>query len=373
VLLISLVVSPLAPRRWGLRTAVAWFALASVLAAFSSMILLATGVAGLVLLVYGREDRMLRLAAVGGQALVSGILFFAISRTYNARKVAGFFGGQGGFVDLDADPVQSARVVGSHLMNVADVFTGGPKPWLAACVLITGAGLLSAAWKGPRRVAARFFMLLVGAAFVGSVAHRVPFGTPAGYLGRVTLWLVPAVALGLAVAMENLRDTAAGRVRGGRILDVLILAGAGALLLTSVGERHPYPPAGAESATRKVMADLGPRNVVWVTRPTTYSFALAAGLPVGLQPSPDRSIGFLPRFEDRRIQLTDFGEPAEKLAQTVEGADRVIVIHAMVQGPAYTEMVLRQEVVLMDSAFELETSTVVGEATISSWRRADSG
>lgn len=378
VLGLSVLVAWLAPRRWGPRTAVAWLVGAALLSTFSSMALLSAAIAGVILVLHPRGDLRLRLAAVAGQALGASAVLLAVGRTYNARLVAGFFGSRGGYVNPSADPVQSVRIVGSHLMNVVDVYTRGPRWWLAVGVLAAGTGLLLAAVKGHHRVVTRFLLGLVVVAFVGSLAHRIPFGPPArpsaaGW-GRVTLWLVPSVALGLAVAIETLRRSLADRWAAGRGLarrgvDVVALAGAAMIVVSAIGASPPYPPWGSQAASRAVAPVLGPRDVVWVSHYTTYSFALDAGSSVDLVPTPDRSIGFLPEFTDPQIIATDLTTTGEELAASMEGADRVLQVYVDIPAGGAADNLFDQAVQLKLTGFDLTSSEELGGSVIKTWER----
>lgn len=370
---LTLVVARLVGRRWGPRTSAAWFVGASALAVFSSISLLAAAVAGVVLVVDARGDRIYRLAAVAGQAVVSALVFVVTSGTYDQANVAGFFGERGGFLDLSLNPLRTARQLGAHLTNVVDVFPGGPRGVLGAGVVVVLGGLALAAWRGPRRVAARYLLLLLGVAIAGAYAHKLPFGPPSRPkvrgLGRVSLWLIPVVAVGAAVALEGLRRATTSRPPLRRAFDVVAVLGAAALLFTAVGDGHANKP-GASSVSEEAVAQLGPDDVVWLTRVTTYSFAIATDVPVELRSTPERLIGFLPDFDDPRIVVTDFETPDEELAASLVGADRVLLVHGLLRSQGYNLRNLQHlSLILKLSGFEQESVETIEGASLSTWVR----
>jgi hypothetical protein len=219
------------------------------------------------------------------------------------------------------------RDVFDHLWNVADVFPGGI-PTLA--LVAAGVGLLVAGWRGPLAVPARFLGLMVVVAVAGGVLDLIPFGPPRAN-GRVSLWLVPVTALGICAALELVRRWIAAHTTLRTGFDALVCVAAGLVLISSFGIDHPYP-AGARSAIRQVMAEVGPDDAVVMTNWTSFSFALYSDTPVGVRHTPERSIGFLPTFADPRIHRHDPRTKPEEFDDFVEGVDRVYLVHANVVG-----------------------------------------
>ena len=91
------------------------------------------------------------------------------------------------------------------------------------------------------------------------------------------------------------------------------------------------------------MAEIGPHDVVLITRPTMYTFALDAGTPVRLRPTPDLVVGFAPRFKDKRLHPIDFlTKPTrDEVTRTVIPADRVFIVHSRADQSGYKQVPLR--------------------------------
>jgi hypothetical protein len=375
---LALVVWQLARRCWRASTAVAWFIGSVVVGSFSSIALMATGTAGLILALHPCGDRKLRVATTAAQLLMLATIYLASSRTYNPEQLLGFFEVRGGFIDFDPNPVTFGREVFTHFWHVADVFPGGPPSLSLAFAMV---GLLATAWRGPLVVPARFLALAVIVAVGGSVVGRVPFGPPRGQ-GRVSLWLVPAIALGLCAALEFARRQLAARVALRAGFDAIACVAAVVLLIAGLGTDHPYA-AGARSAIRQVMASAGPRDAVVITWPTTYSFALYGNTPVHLRPTPDHPVGFFPAFSDERLyphesMTTPFMTTPEEFDDFVKGADRVYVVHAnnaraLGYGNVKTlddaEYLFALAVELVYRGFTHESTTTVETGQIDIWRR----
>jgi hypothetical protein len=327
VLGLALAVWYLAPRHWQWFTAVAWFGGSVVVGSFSSIALIATSVAGLILVVHSSDDRKQRAAAVAAQLVLLLTEFSAFSRTYNREALSDYFHERGGSVDFDPNPVTFGKDVFNHFWNVADVFPGGI-PTLA--LALAGAGLLMAAWRGPLAVPARFLGLMVVVAICGSLVHVIPLGPPREF-GRVSLWLVPVTALGMGAALDRARRHIAARITLRVGFDAIAGVGAVLILISSFGNGHPYP-ASARSAVREVMAESRPEDGVVVTKYARYIFALYAGTPVGLQPSRNVSIGFRPTFADPRVLPYEDTTTPGQFDEFVEGVDRVYLVHAPAGG-----------------------------------------
>jgi hypothetical protein len=91
VLGLALAVRHLAPLRWTTATAAAWCIGAVAVGSFSSIALIGTAVAGVVLVLHPSGDRKLRASAVAVQLAALGALYLASSRTYNYKLLHGFF------------------------------------------------------------------------------------------------------------------------------------------------------------------------------------------------------------------------------------------------------------------------------------------
>jgi hypothetical protein len=367
VLGLALVVRHLAGLRWRTSTAVAWFVGSVVVGSFSSIALIATVVAGFVLVLHPSGDRRLRLFSTGAQLLVLAMLSAASSQTYNPELLSGFFAARGGFIDLDPNPITFGKEVFDHLWNVAHVYPGR---YATLSVALAAVGLAVAAWRGPLAVPARFLALMVVVAAGGSIVHLIPFGPP-GAPERVSLWMVSAMAVGLCGFLELVRRRAGARpLRVG--FDAIVCIAAALILVGSFGTVHPYA-AGGRSATRQVMAEADAGDAIIVTRLTTYSFALYADAPVDLRPTPQRSVGFLPAFADRRLHLHDLTTTPEEFNEFVEGADRVYVVHALLRSQGEAQYLFNLALELSFRGFARESSRVIERVQVEVWRRQATG
>jgi len=196
---------------------------------------------------------------------------------------------------------------------------------------------------------------------VSTVEH----GTPRP-LGRVTLWMVPAIAMGLCAALELVRRRLSARAALRACFDVVVYGGAVLVLVSALGVHRSYS-AGARLAIQKVIASAGPGDAVVITRPTTYSFALYGETPVEVRPTPERQIGFLPEFSDERFHPHDFTTTTEEMDAFVIGADRVFVVHANV-GQGYSDYLFTLALDLALRGFERESTTTIGTGQVDVWR-----
>jgi hypothetical protein len=371
VLAVTVVVPWLARRSWSVATAVGWF-VASVLAAtLSSFALLVTVGAAIVLVMHPRDDLRLRIAAVAAQALGVVSLLAAVDRTHNADLMLAGFDRYQAFVSLSLNPLSFGSTIFRHLTRIAEAFPGGPVWFRVACVVVVCVGLMSAAvGRGSRAIAARLMIVLVLMAFAGALIHRVPFG-PDNEALRVSLWLAPIVAFGLAVVLQRVRRAVGQRGRRMKLgFDVVAFSCAVLLLLTPLGVRRTYPP-GWLAGTRQLMATIGPRDVALIQWTTVYSFAFNADLPVGIQAMPDADPGFIPLFLDKRLHVfgLEIQDQQQQVAQLVKNVDRVFVFEHNpdpTQYQPYRRDLVKQ---LKDLGFVRESATVVNRASIAVYRR----
>jgi hypothetical protein len=368
VLGLALAVRHLAPHRWTTPTAAAWSVGAVAVGAFSSIALIGTVVAGAVLVLHPSGDRKLRASALAVQLAALGALYLASSRTYNARLIHAFFSERGGYIDLDPNPATFSRSIFDHLWNIVDVF---PDRVTALSLVLVVFGLLAAAWRGRLVVPARFLALTIVIAAAGSIVGLIPFGPPPAQ-GRVTLWMIPAIAVGLCTALELARRSVARRAALRTGFDAILCIFAVVLAISAVRTETSYP-AGARAAAREVMANLQPNDAVLITRPTFYSFALYANTPVDLRATPERSVGFLPEFSDKRLHLFDFFTTTpEELEQFVDHADRLYVVHANV-GQAQYKYLFDLAVGISMMGFQHQSSTTVETGQVDVWLRERDG
>jgi hypothetical protein len=361
---LALAVSRLARRRWTSSTAIAWFVGSVVIGSFSSIALIAAVIASVVLVLHASHDQKTRLLATGAQFVALATLYVASSRTYNDDLIQGFFAARGGYIDFDPNPITFGREVFEHFWHVADVYPGGPATLSLALFVV---GLCVAAWHGPLVVPARFLVLMIGVAAGGSVLGLIPFGPPRP-LGRVTLWLVPAVALGLCAALELVRRRVAHRVTLRSGFDALVFVAVALVLVSSFRTDHQYP-AGARSAIHQAMAEAGPDDAVITEKYTAYSFGLCSCTAVDLRATPDRQIGFLPVFSDPRLHAHDPATTPDELNEALEGRDRVFVVYAMLRSDGQKRGLFDLAVGLGLRGFARDQTQVVETGKIDVWSR----
>lgn len=337
VLLLVIVVPYLAQRAWRWPLALTWTVCAVVIGTFSAYTMVAVAGAAVVLVLHPSSDRIVRVGAVGVQAITQ-LVYLDI-----AEKKADLAGIEkvlqvtyDAHMNLSWNPITLARESLTHVRRVAQVFPGGSGAWLTLFGLLAIAGLVAAATKGRRRsesIAARYLLLLMAMAFVGSFLHVFPFGPTngngkIGAGGRHTLWLIPGMALGLAAVAHRLRLLTA-RLDAARLaFDAIAVATAVAIVFVGYKPAPPAPFPGSQSATRYVETSIRPGDVVIVSG-SAFSFADSATTPVTLVPTPKHQVGFAPVFRDPRIHVigpwaVTPGTPAE-IRSWVRDTDRVFV------------------------------------------------
>ena len=376
VLGLAVVVPVLARTRWRWDTGIAWFACALLVGLLSGFALIATAVAGVILVLHVAGDRRVRIVAVGAQLAAVLAFLTAMHRTYNAQVVGSYWKREfDGFLDFDPNPIRFGRDVFEHLTRIATVFPGGPSFWAALAVLAATMGLVSIAWNGPHAVRGRFLVLLAFTAFVAGVLDRVPFGPKVAAPGngaRVTLWLVPVMAIGLAATLQLVRRASRDRSSYRIAFDVIASVLAVAVVIAALGrDTPPYPLQGSNPATRYVVGHLGKHGAVFVLPGGRYSFALDAKFPLRLFAQPDRSVGFAPRSLDPRVNYFDSRFVPQRVVEQTErgvrGADRVFIHAAPGGSPGqwlYTLELLRGTL-----GFRVERAVTFDDARVVVWRR----
>jgi hypothetical protein len=339
VLAIVYAVTRLAPRTWRWWMAVLWVIASWLLGLFSGYVLVASAAAGLIFFLHPASDRLVRLGALVGQGVGQLVFLVWAERSTDLNGIEDVSKTlYDAHLRLYLNPIRFGSEVLTHLRRIATVYPGGSGFWLTIVVLLALAGLVIASVRGTSRVetlAARTFLLMVVLAFVGALAGKFPFGPIVGGQtissgARHTLWLVPAMATGLASVLHRVRRAlvATGNLR----IAFDAAAVVAALVVLVVGYHQPiaYPFPGARTASQYVVSHLQPGDVVLVTTPSIYTFADSAGLPLSMRATPSRQIGFTPVFADPRIHtLGTYGEIAGTPAQVralARHARRVIVV-----------------------------------------------
>jgi hypothetical protein len=381
VLLIAVAIPVLARRTWRPPMAVAWTVVAIWVGTFSGYTLLATVGAGVILALHPSRDRAVRMVAVSVQVVIQGAYFIVAQSKTDLAGVEDVIGTvYDGHIDSSWNPLTFGRELLAHLRRLAEVFPLSPgdnRWWLALLAVLAMVGLVIASVKGRRAetVAARYLLLLVVLAAAGSLVDRFPFGPSNGtgeWLfsvgGRYALWMVPALAFGLAALAHRARGWVARREPVRLALDAVVVLAAVAIIVAGYQAAPEAPFPGSDSATRFVDDSLGPDDVAIVTGSSTFSFAISTTTPVGVQATPDHQVGFAPVYRDRRIKNVGGwaaapGSPAQIRSWTA-AADRVLV---MSSGPLgrYDDV----QVVLEGAGFTLSETKRFGWDVVLVFRR----
>jgi hypothetical protein len=373
VLALALIVPRLTRLRWRWWTGAAWIGAAAVLAFWSGSGLIAVAVAGLIIVLHPRFDFTVRLVAVTLQESICIVLLAAESHAHNVEALQDQFRTTwDAFIDFN-NPIQFAGDVFVHLRRVGEYFVGS-SPWFAGlCTVLAMVGLCIAAWEGRQAVRARYLLLLLLAVFIAGVAGKFPFGPSQGSLyssgGRVSLWLIPVVAIGLGAGLHGLRDILPGRVsRVG--FDAAACVAAVAIVVIGLS-RDPvaYPFPGAHSATRFIQLQLGEGDAVLLDFGSSWSYATESGLHSGIESNPDGYIGFVPTFDDTRVHpVATFTDP-QHVATEVSQADRVFVYYA--EPPFGSEAGRRTQLAstLGTLGFHQQPTRTFQDATVQIWSR----
>jgi hypothetical protein len=376
VLGLAVLVPVLARKTWRWYVGAAWFAGAIVVGSFSAFALIATAVAGIILVLHSRTDRPVRVVAVVAQLMTTLVTVRAMQGTYNESLVAAYWKRElDGFLDFELNPFAFGAEVFRHLTRVAAVFPGGPAWWAALSVLAASVGLLIIAWNGRHAVLARFLLLVALVALAGGIVDKLPFGPktgPPALGGRVTLWLVPVVAVGLAAALGFARRLIADRTALRIGFDVVAYTLAMVVVVAAVGrDTREYPYPGSKSATRFIESELGKDDAVFVVPGGRYAFALETKLALTLRAQPERNVGFAPRPVDRRLTFFDTHfDPnvvVEQIRGGATGADRVFV-HAVAHAEPM-RWLITLELLRESLGFEVKRNVVFDETHVIVWRR----
>jgi hypothetical protein len=330
--------------RWRWPTALAWVAGALLVSSFSGFAFVAIAVAGVILLLHARSDRVVRLLAVAAQA-VGQLAVLAAMQQSSGRALEVLESNQeanyDGHLTFSWNPLRFGDEALTHYRRLAVAFPGGPGWWLTACALLALAGLLLAAFTKRQSVPARYLALVLFVAFIGGVIDRFPFGTtsPASFASiftrgeRSTIWLIPVMAVGLAAALQYLRGLAAKNSRLRIGFDVVVYALAVTVVVTALHDATQYPFPGSKSAAKFLDSELGQHDAVLITHISVFPYAVESKFGVSMLSRPEGDSSFIPKFGDSRLhEMAPFADSVgtpEQIRSWVNGADRVFVYVAM--------------------------------------------
>jgi hypothetical protein len=355
VVLAGLVVA-FARTRWGPSTVVAWVLLAWVLGGIGAPMLVATGIAAVILVLHPapagashrRSDRRERLVALVVQGI--GQLAFLVE----ARSRFAFGGIEedtieglyDGYPTFDLHPVRLAREVAEHVARLGELYPGSSGRWAALAVVVAVGGLAWSAVRGRSRsevLVARYLLALGVVALVGGLLGVIPFGVlnldAVSPGGRFNLWLLPSLAFGAALVID--RSLGALPAAAGRAGSWVAVAGSVAVL--AWGWFPPGPPApygGSATATAFLDAEIGPGDRVILVGTIPYGVAVSSDIPFEMVPTPHLAIAFVPVADDPRFLSVGSLVPSpiadDAITRHVDGADRVftVVRYPIPGGPA---------------------------------------
>lgn len=380
IVALAVALGPLSRRRWEARDAAAWAVAAVALGSVNAFALVATGLAGLVLVLHPHDDRGARASAVAAQAALQVALLAWMRRSFDHEGLESAWGGTfDGYVDLSTDLPAVVGEVGTHLARVGLVLVD--LWWLAlVLVLVAGAGLVAEAWRGRHAVVARFLLALPLVGFAGSLFELLPFGTRDQtrlFPGtRASLWLLPSVLLGLALAGERAFERA--RQRGPSAERTLAAASSVALVvcvLGALGRDVRYPAPGTDTVA-DLVADRGDGDLLLVMETARWSLAAVEGMPFALAPDHEAMVGFVPVPVDASLEMVDPGSPwTGSAAQQRVAAGRAPGVAwdcvFLVEGAVGVFDGIRAEIQpgMVVAGFERRDLVIAGESSVEIWGR----
>ncbi len=332
-------------------------------------------------------DRAMRTVAVAGQGVLYVALTLAVRQTYNVKALALWWkNNYDGFIGFNAQPLRLVSHVVTHMRRVAVVFSGGPG-WWATLVLIAALTALAVDALVRRRTAralrAQYLLLLLFAAVAASVVSVLPFG-PTSVGMRLSLWLVPIFAIGVASGLERLR--AALTHPGSRRIafDAAAVIASAVLVVAASNGGPAYPFAGSRSAARYIESALVTNDAVFIEHTGgMYPYAVASQLRLIVWPER-KYVAFKPEFRDRRFHylgftgnlgqqlvLTTASDASDKtnIARAIGHADRVFLyVEAISNIPRRGRLVFA--IVLRRLGFKQENDIRFDQAHVIVWRRA---
>ncbi|MDP9333884.1 MAG: hypothetical protein M3Q30_11350 [Actinomycetota bacterium] len=372
--------------RFGWRAAALWVFGSFVVGFFSPFAFVAAGVAGMIMLLRPAGDRAMRAVAVVGQGALYIALTLAVRRTYDVRSLQVWWKrNYDAFVGFDVQPLGFVSHVVTHMRRVAAVFSGGPA-WWATLILI--AALIALAVdavvrrRSARALRAQYLLLLMLMAVAASVVSVLPLGPTSDGM-RLSLWLVPIFAIGVASALERLRVALTNRVATRIAFDAAAVV-ASALLVVSASNGGPdYPLTGSRTAAQFMERALVTNDAVFIEHTgSMYPYAIASHLHLIVWPQ-HRRIAFRPEFRDRRFHYIGFtgnlgdtllltsisdADHRTDIARAIERADRVFLyVEAISHIPRRGRLALATT--LDQLGFKQGNDTKFGDAHVIVWRR----
>jgi hypothetical protein len=305
-----------------------WIIATVLLGTFSIYALVATAVAGVILVLHPRRDVRVRLVAVAVQSIVQVGYLAVISGTYSGDALHAFWKTSDGYVELDANPFTTAGNFVDHLRGVFSVYPTDAHRLALVAAVVALAGLAYAA-RRTRAVPARFLLLLFAVAAAGGVLQVLPFGAWHGfsYWGRLTLWLVPSIALGLAEALRQCAKRLGHRSIARATFDIALYAFAVVVFVASIGKAPPYTVSGSHTATAYIDAHRRSDDLLVLVPRSAYAYGIETRAPVDFRPDAQSIVGSRLVFDDHTVQFEY--RPAPDIRDRLTGV-RTVYVYAAV-------------------------------------------
>ena len=358
-------------RTWTVRTGLLWLVAALACASLGAFGFVAAALATLVVALHPSGDRRIRLVVLGVQGAVQAVAGAVLSGAYDSDQVAHDWETlYDGYIEL-TDPVGLVRQIARHSARLGQAFVDVPAGVAAVLVWAAVAGLVVAAWRGRRRVAARFLLGLVAVAFVGSFAEQIPFGpTPfdAVFPGaRASLWLFPSLAVGLGVAVHEVgRRLGRRSPRAALVWTAAAAVGAAAVVAASFSREVTYGDLGTRSATAFVESRRQDDTVVFFFDGYQYLVASEPPVPFTVEARPSSLHGFVLDLGGGRVPVPP--RPTPEQVEAIVGDASEVLVHQAFAGvlEAPREAV---GVALEELGFELESVEAFAVNEVDVWVR----
>ena len=335
IAVLAFAVDRLAGRTWRWTTGVAWLAFALACASLGAFGFVAAALATLVLAVHPVGDRAVRWAVLGVQAVVQGLVGARMAGGYDSAQVAeDWESTYDGYLELVANPFELVGQLWQHLGRLGQALVDVPLAVAAVLVVAALAGLVGASIRGGRRPAAQLLLALPLVALVGSVARQVPFGpVPFDVVfpgARASLWLLPSLAFGLAVAIDAVAAAVAGRGWSTAWVAAVGVA-AVATAVVAAPDQVAYGELGTRSATAFIEARREPETTVFYFDASVHMVGSEPPVAIEVTPDPDSLQGFVVDLGSGRVPVLQPAQVTpERIGDLVGGSDLVLVHDAFV-------------------------------------------
>lgn len=272
---------------------------------FSVFALVATITAIVFAALQARTYRAVRVVTAAAFVVAAAVYLEAVQSTYNDGSLHEYWRSRwDGYVGFSANPVRLVKDIAAHIARIGYVYPGGHGliAGAAATTAVAGIGICAIRCRYlEQRLRARYAGLLLLVALAASIAGKFVFGPKPTEGLRVALWLLPVVALGLAIALQQLREMLARRTRTLTLFDTTAYTAALVVMFIGVRSAPDYQFSGARSATHYIESHVQGTDSVLILGEGIFNYAAVSRRSFSLKATPRRTIGFVPVFRDARI------------------------------------------------------------------------